>query len=128
MQRRSFLKRAAAGVAAGAVAAPAIAQSQPSVQWRLAASWPTSLDTLFGGPELMARRVAEITDGKFQIRVFAAGEIGPALQVLDAVQAATAGLPHNRTAYYFGKHPAPPPPAPGRPRTDQRQDKAPGQT
>src|SRR5438876_7697699 len=106
MERRSFLKKAAAGVAAGAVAAPAIAQSQPNVQWRLAASWPKSLDTLYGGPELMARRVAEITDGKFQIRVFAAGEIVPALQVLDAVQAGTVELGHTAPYYYFGKDPA----------------------
>src|SRR2546423_3227277 len=106
MQRRSFLKKAAAGVAAGAVAAPAIAQSQPNIQWRLAASWPKSLDTLYGGPELMAKRVAEITDNKFQIRVFAAGEIVPALQVLDAVQAGTVALRHTAPYYYFGKDPA----------------------
>ena len=105
MKRRSFLKKAAAGVAAGAVAAPAIAQSQPTIQWRLAASWPKSLDTLFGGAELVARRVAEITDGKFQIRAFAAGEIVPALQVLDAVQAGTVELGHTATYYYFGKDP-----------------------
>src|SRR4051812_34274619 len=92
MQRRSFLKKAAAGVAAGAVAAPAIAQSQPTITWRLAASWPKSLDTLFGGADLVARRVGELTDGKFQIRAFAAGEIVPALQVLDAVQAGTGGV------------------------------------
>lgn len=103
MQRRSFLKKAAAGVAAGAVAAPAIAQSQPTIQWRLAASWPKSLDTLYGGAELVARRVGEITDGKFQIRAFAAGEIVPALQVLDAVQAGTVELGHTATYYYFGK-------------------------
>jgi len=95
MQRRSFLKKAAAGVAAGAVAAPAIAQSQPTIQWRLAASWPKSLDTLFGGADLVARRVGELTDGKFQIRPFAAGEIVPALQVLDAVQAGTVELGHD---------------------------------
>src|SRR2546430_13382552 len=106
MERRSFLKKAAAGVAAGAVAAPAIAQSQPNVQWRLAASWPKSLDTLYGGPELMARRVAEITDGKFQIRVFAAGEIVPALQVLDAVQAGTGWLGPPAPYYYFRQDPA----------------------
>src|SRR3989454_10991225 len=105
MERRSFLKKAAAGVAAGAVAAPAIAQSQPSIQWRLAASWPKSLDTLYGGAELVAKRVGEITDGKFQIRVFAAGEIVPALQVLDAVQAGTVELGHTATYYYFGKDP-----------------------
>jgi hypothetical protein len=68
MQRRSFLKNAAVGVAAGTMAAPAIAQSQPAIQWRMAASWPKSLDTLFGAAELVAKRVAEITDGKFQIR------------------------------------------------------------
>ena len=106
MQRRSFLKKAAAGVAAGAVAAPAIAQSQPTIQWRLAASWPKSLDTLFGGADLVAKRVGELTDGKFQIRAFAAGEIVPALQVLDAVQAGTVELGHTALYYYFGKDPA----------------------
>jgi TRAP-type mannitol/chloroaromatic compound transport system substrate-binding protein len=104
--RRSFLKKVAAGAAVSTVAAPAIAQSQPSIQWRLAASWPKSLDTLFGGAELVARRVGEITDGKFQIRAFAAGEIVPALQVLDAVQAGTVELGHTATYYYFGKDPA----------------------
>ena len=105
MERRAFLKKAAAGVAASSVAAPAIAQSQPTIQWRMAASWPKSLDTLFGGPELIARRVGEMTDGKFQIRAFAAGEIVPALQVLDAVQAGTVELGHTATYYYFGKDP-----------------------
>jgi len=105
VKRRSFLKKAAAGVAATTVASPAIAQSQPSIQWRLAASWPKSLDTLYGGAELVARRVGEITDGKFTIRTFAAGEIVPALQVLDAVQAGTVELGHTATYYYFGKDP-----------------------
>src|SRR5215510_1958055 len=108
MQRREFLKQASAGAAAGVattLAAPAIAQSQPTIQWRLAASWPKSLDTLFGGAELVAKRVGEITDGKFQIRTFAAGEIVPALQVLDAVQAGTVEIGHTATYYYFGKDP-----------------------
>ena len=106
MRRRAFLKQTALGLAAGTIAAPAIAQSQPAIQWRLAASWPKSLDTIFGGAELIAKRVAEITDGKFQIRAFAAGEIVPALQVLDAVQAGTVELGHTATYYYFGKDPA----------------------
>ena len=106
MSRRTFLKKAAAGVAAGTLAAPAIAQSQPSIQWRLAASWPKSLDTLFGGADLVAKRVGELTDGKFQIRTFAAGEIVPALQVLDAVQAGTVELGHTALYYYYGKDPA----------------------
>jgi len=111
MKRREFLKNAGLGAAAGAglvTAAQARAQQTgglPSIQWRLAASWPKSLDTLFGGAELVAKRVGEITDGKFQIRAFAAGEIVPALQVLDAVQAGTVELGHTATYYYFGKDP-----------------------
>ena len=111
MKRREFLKNAGLGAAAGAglvTAAQARAQQTsglPSLQWRLAASWPKSLDTLFGGAELVAKRVGEITDGKFQIRAFAAGEIVPALQVLDAVQAGTVELGHTATYYYFGKDP-----------------------
>jgi TRAP-type mannitol/chloroaromatic compound transport system substrate-binding protein len=103
MERRSFLKKAAAGVAASAVAAPAIAQSQPAITWRMPTSWAKSLDTLFGGAEFVARRVGELTDGKFQIRAFAAGEIVPGLQVLDAVQAGTVEMGHTASYYYFGK-------------------------
>lgn len=68
MKRREFLKVTGMG-AAGAVtlAAPALAQSTPEIKWRLAASWPKSLDTLWGGVELMVKLVAEATDNKFQI-------------------------------------------------------------
>src|SRR5262249_17055609 len=85
MKRREFLKAAGAGITASAVAAPAIAQSMPELRWRLTASWPKSLDTLYGAPDYMAKRIAELSDNKFHIQVFAAGEIVPGLQVLDAV-------------------------------------------
>ena len=85
MQRRKFIRTAgvgAAGVAvASSVAAPAIAQSMPEVKWRLTSSFPKSLDTLYGGSELFAKVVGEMSDGKFQVRPFAAGEIVPGLQV-----------------------------------------------
>ena len=99
MQRRSFLKKAGVGLAAGAVAAPAIGQgTQPEVKWRLAASWPKSLDTLFGACEVISKRVAAATNGKFQIQTFAAGEIVPGLQVLDAVQNGTVQCAHTAPA------------------------------
>src|SRR5690348_12619602 len=75
MKRRQFLSSAGIAAAATAVAAPAIAQSQPEVKWRCASSFPKSLDTIFGAAELIAKKVAAATDDKFQIRIFAAGEI-----------------------------------------------------
>ncbi len=103
MKRRSFLKKAAAGLAVGSVAAPAIAQSQPTINWRMAASWPKSLDTLYGGAEHICKRVSEATNGKFNIKLFAAGEIVGGLQVMDAVQNGTVECGHTAAYYYFGK-------------------------
>jgi TRAP-type mannitol/chloroaromatic compound transport system substrate-binding protein len=106
MKRREFLRAAGAGLAASAVAAPAIAQSMPELKWRLTASWPKSLDTLYGCCEDFAKNVADVTDNKFQIQVFAAGEIVPGLQVLDAVQKGTVELGHTAGYYYWGKDPS----------------------
>ena len=106
MKRREFLGAAGVGLAASTVAAPAIAQSMPELKWRLTASWPKSLDTLYGGCEYFARRVAEMTDNRFQIQVFAAGEIVPGLQVLDAVQNGTVEMGNTALYYYWGKDPA----------------------
>ncbi len=105
-KRREFLKTAGIGLAGSAVAAPAIAQSAPELKWRLTASWPKSLDTLYGGCEYFSKRIAEITDNKFQIQVFAAGEIVPGLQVLDAVQNGTVEMGNTALYYYWGKDPA----------------------
>ena len=106
MKRRDFIKVTGMGVAGAAtMAAPAIAQATPEIKWRMTTSWPKSLDTLHGGAEMMAKAVAEATDNKFQIQTFAAGEIVPGLQVLDAVQNGTVEMGHTATYYYFGKDP-----------------------
>src|SRR6202035_2089555 len=89
MKRRDFLKVSAAGAATTLVAAPAIAQSSPEIKWRLTSSFPKSLDTIYGTAQTFAKYVAEATDNKFQIQTFAAGEIVPGLQALDAVGNAT---------------------------------------
>lgn len=105
MKRRQFLQAAGLGVVGSAIAAPAIAQSMPEIKWRMTASWPKSLDTLWGGCEFMAKAVAEATDNKFQLQTFAAGEIVPGLQALDATSAGNVEMCHTASYYYFGKDP-----------------------
>lgn len=105
MKRRQFIKTAGLGAVGTAIAAPAIAQSAPEVKWRLASSFPRSLDTIYGAAEIVSKYVSEATDGKFQIQVFAGGEIVPALQALDAVQNGTVEACHTCLYYYWGKDP-----------------------
>jgi TRAP-type mannitol/chloroaromatic compound transport system substrate-binding protein len=105
MERRSFLKKAGVGLAAGAVAAPALAQNAPTIKWRIASSFPKSLDTLHGTAEFLVKRIAEMSGGKFQIQLFAAGEIVPGPGVHDAVKDGTVEMGFTCSYYYFGKEP-----------------------
>ncbi|HWV57507.1 MAG TPA: ABC transporter substrate-binding protein [Longimicrobiales bacterium] len=112
--RRGFFG-IATGVALGAASVacggdnsgggPAVA-TRPNVQWRLSSSFTRSLDALYGGVELLCQTVANLTDGRFQIRPYPAGEIVPALQVLDAVEQGTVQVGHTAAYYYTGKHAA----------------------
>ena len=106
MNRRRFLSRAGLGVLSTAAAAQAVAQTPalPEVRWRCASSFPKSLDTIYGGGETIAKRVAAITGGKFQIRVFGAGEIVPAFGTVDAVQQGTIECTHTASYYFVGKN------------------------
>src|SRR6266480_4088111 len=105
MKRRQFLQAAGLAAAATAVAKPAIAQSMPELKWRCTSSFPKSLDTLYGAAEIFAKAVAEATENKFQIQVFAAGEIVPGLQAADAVTNGTVEMCHTASYYYVGKDP-----------------------
>lgn len=99
MKRRTFLKGGAVAGATTLVAAPAVAQSAPEIKWRLTSSFPKSLDTIYGTAQTFAKYVAEATDNKFQIQTFAAGEIVPGLQALDAVS--TGSVEMAQTPLYF---------------------------
>lgn len=86
---------------------PAGASTQdPVVRWRLASSFPHSLDTIYGAAETLSQRVKSLSDGKFSIRIYPAGELVPGLEVMDAVQQGTVQIGHTASYYYIGKHPA----------------------
>jgi TRAP-type mannitol/chloroaromatic compound transport system substrate-binding protein len=102
MDRRSLIKNAGiAGVLASGIA-PAV-HAQAAIRWRLASSFPKSLDTLYGGAEVFAARVKAMTGGKFEISTHAAGELMPAFGVVDGVQQGTVECAHTAPYYFFGK-------------------------
>lgn len=114
IERRTFLKTLGATAAGTALTAcgpsgdagSAAGASSPRVNWRLASSFPRSLDIIFGSAEHLAERVSQLTGGRFSIRVHPAGELVPGLQVMDAVQQGTVQVGHTASYYYTGKHPA----------------------
>lgn len=124
MHRRKFLRGVAAGGAALTLGAcstsateqptaqsgaqaqpPAQGGALPTIQWDMATSWPTSLDTIYGGAQTFAERVGAMTGGKFQIRARAAGELAPGTQVLDVVSQGAVPIGHTASYYYVGKTP-----------------------
>ncbi|MDH4462481.1 MAG: TRAP transporter substrate-binding protein [Acidovorax sp.] len=105
MDRRSIIKHAGiAGVLAAGVA-PAV-QAQAAVRWRLASSFPKSLDTIYGGADVFAKAVKAMSGGKFEITVHPGGELMPPFGVVDGLQAGTVEMAHTVPYYFYGKNPA----------------------
>jgi TRAP-type mannitol/chloroaromatic compound transport system substrate-binding protein len=105
MDRRSIIKNAGIAGVLAAGAAPAIVSAQANIRWRLASSFPKSLDTIFGAADVFAKQVSDMTGGKFQISTHAGGELMPAFGVLDGVSNATVEMAHTAPYYFFGKDP-----------------------
>ncbi|MBP6899803.1 MAG: TRAP transporter substrate-binding protein [Burkholderiaceae bacterium] len=103
MERRNFVRGAGLAGVLAAGAAPAIVQAQANIRWRIASSFPKSLDTIYGGADVFAKKVAELSGGKFQISVHAGGELMPAFGVVDGVQNGTVEACHTVPYYFFGK-------------------------
>jgi len=116
MKRRQFVRKASIAAAGGALVTgcssgeseggAAAVQTRPRINWRLTSSFPRSLDTIYGAAEVMAKRVGELTDGRFNIRVFPGGELVPATQVLETVQKGTVQMGHTASYYFTGLNPA----------------------
>ena len=104
MDRRSLIKQAGiAGVLAAGVA-PAV-HAQATVRWRLASSFPKSLDTIFGSAEKFSQTVKALSGGKFEVSVHPGGELMPPFGVVDALQNNTIEMAQTAPYYFTGKSP-----------------------
>lgn len=102
MDRRSVIKGVGVAGVASAIAAPAV-HAQTAVKWRLAHSFPKSLDTIYGTAETFVKLVSDMSGGKFVIQLFAPGELVPPLSTLDAVQAENVECTHTASNFFAGK-------------------------
>src|SRR2546421_8637552 len=100
--RRNLVRAAAV---AGVLAAPSIARAQTR-RWRMVTSWPKRLPGPGLSAERIAERIAALSAGRLAITVYAAGELTPAFEVLDAVGGGVAEIGHTASFYWQGKMPA----------------------
>ena len=105
MDRRSIIKHAGIAGVLAAGAAPAV-HAQAAIRWRLASSFPKSLDTIYGGADVFSKAVKAMSGGKFEISVHAGGELMPPFGVMDGVQQGTVEMCHTVPYYFYGKNPA----------------------
>lgn len=105
MDRRSIIKHAGITGVLAAGAAPAV-HAQAAIRWRLASSFPKSLDTIYGGADVFSKAVKAMSGGKFEISVHAGGELMPPFGVMDGVQQGTVEMCHTVPYYFYGKNPA----------------------
>ena len=103
MDRRSVIKNAGIAGVLAAGAAPAVHAQGAAIRWRLASSFPKALDTIYGAAETFAKKVGEMSGGKFVITVHSGGELMPAFGVVDAVKDGTVEMAHTAPYYFFGK-------------------------
>lgn len=104
MKRREFLRSAAAGsvgLAATALAAPAIAQG--AMRWKMVTAWPKNLPGPGIAAQMLADRITALSGGRIEVQLYAAGEIVPGNGVFDAVSEGTAELYHAVPAYWGSK-------------------------
>ncbi|MDX2259298.1 MAG: TRAP transporter substrate-binding protein [Hyphomicrobiaceae bacterium] len=109
MRRRAFLKSAAAGaVAATAATATASGLAAPALsqglrKWRMVTTWPKNLPGVGTGAQYFADQVTKCTGGRITVELFAAGEIVPPFEAIDAVRSGTVEMCHGSPYYWKGK-------------------------
>ena len=104
MNRRGLL---AAGTGAATIlAAPRIARSQSAArELRMTTAWPKNSPGLGANAQRLADMISAMSGGRLQVRVFAAGELVPALAAFDAVSDGRAEMMHTTPHFAAGKNP-----------------------
>ncbi len=108
MRRRSFLYGGLGALAACTQpedTGPSVASDEQH-RWRMVTSWPPNFPGHGTSANRLARRLGELSGGRLQVEVFAAGELVPAFEVLDAVSRGAIQLGHSAPIYWRGKVPA----------------------
>ncbi|NET10413.1 MAG: ABC transporter substrate-binding protein [Symploca sp. SIO2B6] len=88
------------------VAETEFSSKQPFIQWKMPTSWPKEAEMLYGSAAKLCQRISEMTDGRFSITPYEAGELVEGLDILDALQTGKAECGHTTSNYYFDKSPA----------------------
>ena len=106
MDRRSLIRRGAGGLAGASatLAAPAIAQER--FAWRMVTTWPKNAPGVGVNAQRLADRIGAMSGGRLTVELFAAGELVPAFEALDAVQQGVAEMSHSASFFWLGKSPA----------------------
>lgn len=108
MQRREFIRKTGLGLAAaGGVAISSLSRAEtPTVKWRVVSSFPKTLDTMYGAPEMLSKRIAQLTEGKFTVQVLAGEYSTPVSEFLDIIHKDTAECIHTSSYYFHGRNKA----------------------
>jgi|TARA_B100001142_G_scaffold284947_1_gene298927 TRAP-type mannitol/chloroaromatic compound transport system substrate-binding protein len=80
--------------------------SKNIIQWRMVTCWPRDFPGGGTHSQKLAKRITQSSDGRLEIKNFAAGELVPAFEVFDAVRDGTAQCGHAAPYYWISKHKA----------------------
>ena len=109
ISRRHMLAGMSAGVGAGLAANKLMAadgKKPETIEWRMVTSWPRNLPGPGMTADRLAKRITSMSEGRLTIKLYAAGELVPPLQVFDAVSVGTAEMAHTASFFWAGKMPA----------------------
>jgi len=108
MRRRAFLYGGLGALAGCSQSAneTALQTSTEQHRWRMVTAWPPNFPGFGTSANRVAQRIGELSEGRIEIEVFAAGELVPAFEVFDSVSRGSMQMGHSSPTYWRGVLPA----------------------